>query len=77
MELRKAEMEAQKAENMVAYEAEISARPPRTWFQTVKEKVASIDRCAHATPAVMSTWEQQDVTVVKTAHGLPLIVLLY
>ncbi|KAK9904069.1 hypothetical protein WJX75_003719 [Coccomyxa subellipsoidea] len=44
MELRKAEMEAQKAENMVAYEAEISARPPRTWFQTVKEKVASIDR---------------------------------
>ena len=50
MELRKAEMEAQKAENMVAYEAEISARPPRTWFQTVKEKVASIDRCAHATP---------------------------
>ena len=44
MELRKAEMEAAKAENMVAHEAEIQARPARTWFQTRKEKEAAVDR---------------------------------
>ncbi|CAL8470679.1 g10221 [Coccomyxa elongata] len=44
MELRKAEMEAQKAENMVEHEAEIAARPPRTWFQTGREKAAAADR---------------------------------
>ncbi|KAK9828521.1 hypothetical protein WJX72_000533 [[Myrmecia] bisecta] len=36
--LRKAEMELQKAQNMVEHEAEIFARPPRTWFQTEKQK---------------------------------------
>jgi len=44
MEMRKAEMEAQKAENMVEHEAEIHARPARTWFQTKKEKEAAVDR---------------------------------
>ena len=44
MELRKAEMEAAKAENMVEHEAEIHARPARTWFQTKKEKEAAVDR---------------------------------
>ena len=44
MELRKAEMEAAKAENMVEHEAEISARPARTWFQTRKEKEAVATR---------------------------------
>jgi ATP-dependent RNA helicase DDX27 len=43
-ELRKAEMEAQKAENMVVHEAEISARPARTWFQTKREKAAAAER---------------------------------
>ncbi len=56
MELRKAEMEAQKAENMVAHEAEIAARPPRTWFQTAKEKVASVDRSALSTAAHSLLW---------------------
>eukprot|EP00873_Tetraselmis_striata_P038687 jgi/Tetstr1/458951/TSEL_004422.t1 len=37
-ELRKAEMEADKATNMVEHEAEIMARPKRTWFQTEKQK---------------------------------------
>ena len=41
MELRRAEMEAAKAENMVEHEAEIHARPARTWFQTRKEKEAA------------------------------------
>ena len=46
MELRKAEMEARKAENMVEHEAEINARPARTWFQTKKEKAAVSERSA-------------------------------
>lgn len=36
--IRKAEMEAQKASNMIEHEQEIYARPARTWFQTEKEK---------------------------------------
>ncbi|KAL6506708.1 DEAD-box ATP-dependent RNA helicase 28 [Orobanche hederae] len=38
MALRKAEMEATKAENMIAHKDEIYARPKRTWFVTEKEK---------------------------------------
>ncbi|CAJ1964511.1 unnamed protein product [Sphenostylis stenocarpa] len=36
--LRKAEMEATKAENMIAHREEIFSRPKRTWFVTEKEK---------------------------------------
>ncbi|KAJ1375233.1 P-loop containing nucleoside triphosphate hydrolase [Sesbania bispinosa] len=36
--LRKAEMEATKAENMIAHKEEIFSRPKRTWFVTEKEK---------------------------------------
>ncbi|KAI5353691.1 hypothetical protein L3X38_006585 [Prunus dulcis] len=36
--LRKAEMEANKAENMIAHKDEIYSRPKRTWFVTEKEK---------------------------------------
>lgn len=38
MALRKAEMEAAKAENMIAHRDEIFSRPKRTWFVTEKEK---------------------------------------
>ncbi|KZV33161.1 DEAD-box ATP-dependent RNA helicase 28 [Dorcoceras hygrometricum] len=38
MAIRKAEMEATKAENMIAHKDEIYARPKRTWFVTEKEK---------------------------------------
>lgn len=38
MALRKAEMEADKAENMITHRDEIFARPKRTWFVTEKEK---------------------------------------
>lgn len=38
MALRKAEMEASKAENMIAHRDEIFSRPKRTWFVTEKEK---------------------------------------
>ncbi|KAK9946918.1 hypothetical protein M0R45_012357 [Rubus argutus] len=36
--LRRAEMEATKAENMIAYKDEIYSRPKRTWIVTEKEK---------------------------------------
>ncbi|ERM97717.1 hypothetical protein AMTRI_Chr09g38990 [Amborella trichopoda] len=36
--LRKAEMEATKAENMIEHKNEIYARPRKTWFETEKEK---------------------------------------
>ncbi|CAM0949885.1 unnamed protein product [Alopecurus aequalis] len=38
MALRKAEMEATKAQNMIAHKDEIYSRPKRTWFATEKEK---------------------------------------
>lgn len=38
MALRKAEMEATKAENMIAHREEIFSRPKKTWFTTEKEK---------------------------------------
>ncbi|KAK3028372.1 hypothetical protein RJ639_038046 [Escallonia herrerae] len=38
MALRKAEMEATKAENMIAHKEEIYSRPKRTWFVTEKDK---------------------------------------
>ena len=43
-ELRKVEMQTQKAENMIEHDAEIYARPPRTWFQTEKQKKESAKR---------------------------------
>lgn len=39
--MRQADMEIRKGENMVAHEAEIFARPARTWFQSEKEKQAA------------------------------------
>lgn len=38
--IRKAEMEAAKAENMMLHESEIYSRPARTWFQSAAEKKA-------------------------------------
>lgn len=36
--LRKAEMEATKATNLLEHEAEIAARPPRAWFLTPRQQ---------------------------------------
>ncbi len=41
IQLRQADMELKKGENMVEHEAEIFARPARTWFQSEKEKQAA------------------------------------
>ncbi|KAI4302722.1 hypothetical protein MLD38_038439 [Melastoma candidum] len=38
MTLRKAEMEANKAENMITHQEDIFSRPKKTWFMTTKEK---------------------------------------
>ncbi|TKY46841.1 DEAD-box ATP-dependent RNA helicase 28 [Spatholobus suberectus] len=43
--LRKAEMEATKAENMIAHKEEIYSRPKRTWFVTEKEKKLAAKAC--------------------------------
>lgn len=40
-QMRKAEMELQKGENLLKHEAEIFSRPARTWFQSSKEKTQS------------------------------------
>ena len=37
-QIRRAEMELKKGQNMIEHEAEIFSRPARTWFQTSKEK---------------------------------------
>ncbi|XP_030484041.2 DEAD-box ATP-dependent RNA helicase 28 [Cannabis sativa] len=41
--LRKAEMEATKAENLIAHRDEIFSRPKRTWFVTEKEKQLTVN----------------------------------
>jgi ATP-dependent RNA helicase DDX27 len=38
-----AEMELEKAKNLLAHKSEISARPARTWFQTASEKAATVE----------------------------------
>lgn len=42
--LRRAEMEASKAENIIKYEKEIYAKPARTWFQSKKQKLETKKR---------------------------------
>lgn len=37
-QIRLAEMESKKAENILKHEGEIFSRPKKTWFQTSKEK---------------------------------------
>lgn len=38
IQLRQAEMEVKKGQNIIEHEKEIYSRPARTWFQTEKEK---------------------------------------
>ncbi len=47
-DLRKAEMEANKAENLIEHEVEIYSRPARTWFQTEKQKQQVVKRTRDA-----------------------------
>ncbi|OMO75436.1 hypothetical protein COLO4_26129 [Corchorus olitorius] len=66
--IRKAEMEATKAENMIAHKDEIYARPKRTWFMTEKEKKlvaktakASVENEKGSANAVMSAQQAEDL----------------
>lgn len=43
-QIRQADMEIKKGQNMVEHEAEIFSRPARTWFQSEKEKQAAKSR---------------------------------
>ncbi|KAJ4963145.1 hypothetical protein NE237_023084 [Protea cynaroides] len=68
MALRKAEMEATKAENMIAHKDEIYSRPKRTWFTTEKEKKllvktakASMEKGKHSANDVVSAQKAEDL----------------
>ncbi|XP_021831215.1 DEAD-box ATP-dependent RNA helicase 28-like [Prunus avium] len=66
--LRKAEMEANKADNMIAHKDEIYSRPKRTWFVTEKEKrivmkaaKASNESEKHSENEVISAQQAEDL----------------
>ncbi|KAL6286761.1 hypothetical protein ACE6H2_011151 [Prunus campanulata] len=66
--LRKAEMEATKAENMIAHKDEIYSRRKKTWFQTEKQKKmvvnaakASLGREKHSGNEVISAQQAEDL----------------
>uniref|UniRef100_A0A5B6ZJ45 DEAD-box ATP-dependent RNA helicase 28 n=1 Tax=Davidia involucrata TaxID=16924 RepID=A0A5B6ZJ45_DAVIN len=68
MALRKAEMEATKAENMIAHKDEIYSRPKRTWFVTEREKKlaakvakASVDKGRSSGNEVISAQQAEDL----------------
>eukprot|EP00200_Dunaliella_tertiolecta_P002577 CAMPEP_0202351500 /NCGR_PEP_ID=MMETSP1126-20121109/8111_1 /ASSEMBLY_ACC=CAM_ASM_000457 /TAXON_ID=3047 /ORGANISM="Dunaliella tertiolecta, Strain CCMP1320" /LENGTH=933 /DNA_ID=CAMNT_0048943611 /DNA_START=36 /DNA_END=2838 /DNA_ORIENTATION=+ len=47
-ELRKAEMEANKTQNMIDHSSEIHSRPARSWFQTERQKKEIAQRAGRA-----------------------------
>ncbi|KAJ6306312.1 hypothetical protein OIU76_001319 [Salix suchowensis] len=66
--IRKAEMEATKAENMIAHRDEIFSRPKRTWFVTEREKMLSAKAAKSSTEKekgsgneVMSAQQAEDL----------------
>ena len=59
-DIRKAEMEANKAENMIEHEAEIYSRPARTWFQTERQKKQVANRARDASLAVGEDEDEDD-----------------
>ncbi|KIJ21730.1 hypothetical protein PAXINDRAFT_173799 [Paxillus involutus ATCC 200175] len=56
-QIRRAEMEVNKGQNMIEHKAEIFSRPARTWFQTEKEKTkaAAVSKQRHESGATSST----------------------
>ncbi|KAE8674790.1 DEAD-box ATP-dependent RNA helicase 28 [Hibiscus syriacus] len=74
--LRKAEMEATKAENMIAHKDEIYARPKRTWFRTEKEKKlvakeakASVEKEKDYSNAIISAQQAEDLKMKERGSG--------
>ncbi|CAN4123008.1 unnamed protein product [Withania somnifera] len=69
MALRKAEMEANKAENMIAHKDEIYSRPKRTWFVTEKEKKL-VQKAAKESAAAKENGSEGKVMSVEQAEDL-------
>lgn len=69
MALRKAEMEATKAENMIAHRDEIYSRPKRTWFVTEKEKKL-VQKAAKENAADKENGSQSKVMSAEQAEDL-------
>ncbi|GMN35811.1 hypothetical protein TIFTF001_005536 [Ficus carica] len=68
--LRKAEMEATKAENMIVHKDEIFSRPKRTWFETEKQKKlaakaakASLEKGKLSANEVISAQQAEDLKI--------------
>ncbi|KIK83138.1 hypothetical protein PAXRUDRAFT_35494 [Paxillus rubicundulus Ve08.2h10] len=55
-QIRRAEMEVTKGQNMIEHKTEIFSRPARTWFQTEKEKskAAAVSKQGHESGATSS-----------------------
>jgi len=68
-ELRKAEMEAQKATNMIDHREEIFSRPARTWFQTEKEKRGVAGEAKRAALGLLATEDQETKVQAKAAKN--------
>lgn len=65
-QMRQAEMEAQKASNMLEHEEEIYSRPARTWFQTTREKRAAAESAREAsTPMTSKQQKSRDKNLKK------------
>ncbi|KAK6793029.1 hypothetical protein RDI58_012110 [Solanum bulbocastanum] len=69
MALRKAEMEANKAENMIAHRDEIYSRPKRTWFVTEKEKKL-VQKAAKENAAAKENGSESKVMSAEQAEDL-------
>ncbi|KAN0100637.1 P-loop containing nucleoside triphosphate hydrolase protein [Tylopilus felleus] len=63
-QMRRAEMELKKGQNMIDHEAEIFSRPARTWFQTEQEKskAAAVSKQHHERGTAVSTPSKKKAT---------------
>lgn len=81
--MRQAEMEMNRASNMIVHEAEIMSRPQRTWIQTAQQKARSKgSNCRHnvilrfclLTAAELSRRAHEgDAKALPSAQPLPLM----
>ena len=77
LQLRQAEMELTKGQNMLEHEKEIFARPARTWFQSGKDKANSagmsiytqIERFVDPATALSKQQYEKGLPTDKTAKG--------
>lgn len=67
--LRKAEMEANKAQNMVEHKDEIYSRPKRTWFESERDKKI-LAKASKASKESMKATSVKKVTSVQEADDL-------